>query len=80
VRQKYEYEFEVDPEEVFTLFMDPPYSPPSDLKWKAIDPDGVKKILVEKHDFTEERVQKTIDEIAKITKERSAQSRLEQFF
>jgi flap endonuclease-1 len=80
VRQKYEYEFEVDPEAVFNLFMNPPYSEPGELKWKAIDEDGVKKILVEKHDFTVERIEKVIADVSKMAKERSAQSKLEQFF
>ncbi|HSB46725.1 MAG TPA: flap endonuclease-1 [Candidatus Bilamarchaeum sp.] len=80
VKQKYEYEFEVEPAAVFDIFMKPPYSEPPDLKWKPIDEDGVKRILVENHDFTSERIEKVIAELNKISKERSAQSKLEQFF
>jgi hypothetical protein len=37
-------------------------------------------MLVEEHDFSQERVEKTMAELQKITKERSAQSKLEQWF
>ncbi|MFN7991336.1 MAG: flap endonuclease-1 [Candidatus Micrarchaeia archaeon] len=82
VKQKYEYEFEVDVEEVFSLFLSPPYSPPdpAELRPKAIDPDAVKKILVDQHDFSADRVDKTIEELVRLTKERSAQSKLDRWF
>ncbi len=37
------------------------------------------KMLVSEHDFSEERVQRTIEGFQKITKERSAQSKLDQW-
>jgi flap endonuclease-1 len=80
VKEKYDYEFEVDAEEVLHLFLNPPYAPPPELKWRAIDAGRVSKMLVEEHDFSQERVEKTMAELQKITKERSAQSKLEQWF
>jgi flap endonuclease-1 len=79
-RQKYGYEFEVDIEEVFELFMSPPYKTPGALTWKPADAAAVRKILVEQHDFTLERVEKSLEDLAKMTKERAAQSKLDQFF
>jgi len=38
------------------------------------------KMLVSEHDFSEERVQKTIEGLQKVQKERSAQSKLDQWF
>ncbi len=78
LKKKYDYEFEVDAEEVFRLFLDPPYEPPKDgeLAWRPADRDAVLKVLVEQHDFSSDRVEKTLDDLAKITKERSAQSKL----
>ncbi len=82
VKQKYEYDFEVDVEEVFNLFLSPPYKPPApeELKPSPLDPDAVKKILVEQHDFSEDRLDKTMTELMRITKEKSAQSKLDKWF
>ncbi|MEW6036411.1 MAG: flap endonuclease-1 [Candidatus Micrarchaeota archaeon] len=79
VKEKYDYEFEVDAEEVLHLFLDPPYSEPGELKWRAPDADAVMKMLVEEHDFSGERVGHTLEELLKTTKERSAQSKLDQW-
>ncbi len=80
VREKYEYEFEVDPQEVIDLFLDPPYVKPAEPRWHALDASRVTKILVDEHDFSQERVEKTIADLKKITSERSAQSKLERWF
>jgi flap endonuclease-1 len=80
VKEKYDYQFEVDIQEVFDLFLDPPYKPPEKLKWDDIDEEAVSKLLVEEHDFSEDRVAKVVNDIKETTKERAAQSRLEQWF
>ena len=79
VKEKYDYQFEVDAEEVFHLFLNPPYTNPGELKWRQIDPDRVMKMLVQEHDFSQDRIEKTINDLQKITKERSAQSKLDQW-
>ncbi|MBU0532851.1 flap endonuclease-1 [Candidatus Micrarchaeota archaeon] len=79
VKEKYDYQFEVDIEEVFNLFLDPPYEPVK-LKWKDVDPDAVIEMLVEKHDFSEERVEKSLSDLIKVTKEHAAQSKLDNWF
>ncbi len=78
LEKKYEYRFEVDPEEVFNIFLDPPYVAPKEgeLAWKPADRDKVLKVLVEQHDFSSDRVEKTLDDLLRITRERSAQSKL----
>jgi flap endonuclease-1 len=80
VKEKYDYQFEVDATAVMHLFLDPPYAPPGEIRWKGLDAEAVKEILVEQHDFTAERVEKSIDDLARITKERSAQSKLDRWF
>jgi flap endonuclease-1 len=80
VREKYDYQFEVDAEEVFHLFLDPPYSPVEDVKWSNIDSGAINKLLVEQHDFSKDRVDNTIVALQKIMAERSAQSKLDQWF
>ena len=79
VAEKYEYRFEVDVDQVIGIFLDPPYEPP-ELRWTGLDAEKVKEILVGRHDFAEERVGKTLEGLQKLTKERSAQSKLDQWF
>jgi len=80
VKEKYDYQFEVDIEEVFNLFLDPPYEPVKKLEWSDVNAGAVSEMLVERHDFSEDRVEKTINDLKKITKERAAQSKLEKWF
>lgn len=80
VKEKYDYQFEVDAEEVFNLFLDPPYKPVKKPKWKDIDAGAVSEMLVDRHDFSEDRVEKIINDVKKITKEHAAQSKLEKWF
>jgi flap endonuclease-1 len=80
LEEKHEYQFEVDIEQVFNLFLDPPYTPIEKLEWADVDQDRIKEILVEQHDFSEDRVEKTLSDLSKITKERAAQSKLDKWF
>ncbi len=80
VKEKYDYSFEVDAEEVMNLFLDPPYSPPGELKWRPIDGARVRRMLVDEHDFSEDRVGRMVSEVERIAKERSAQSKLDDWF
>ncbi|MGV8084669.1 MAG: flap endonuclease-1 [Candidatus Bilamarchaeum sp.] len=80
VKTKYEYEFEVDLNEVIQIFLNPPYTDVADIKWNSPDLERISKILVDKHDFSIERVEKTINDLKKTLTEKGAQSRLEQWF
>ncbi len=42
-----------------------------ELKWSKVDPDRVKKLLVEKHEFSEERVTSQLDKLKKETASKS---------
>lgn len=80
VKEKYDYQFEVDVEEVVHLFLNPPYNPVDEIKWAEMNSGAVTKILVDEHDFSEDRVEKTISDVQKIMKERASQSKLDQWF
>lgn len=80
VRESHKYEFEVEPQEVFDIFVDPAYTEPPELEWIAADKDRIKKILVEEHEFSEERVDRTLLQLIKESKEKGAQKKLEQWF
>ncbi len=80
VREKYDYQFEVDAEALLHLFMNPPYTPPGEMRWQDASSDSVKEILVERHDFSEDRVEKVLETLALTLKERNTQKKLDQWF
>ncbi|MBI5046312.1 flap endonuclease-1 [Candidatus Micrarchaeota archaeon] len=82
VKEKYEYEFEVDVDEVIKLFMNPPYNEvkEKELRWKEPNMSAITKLLVEQHDFSADRIGKTVNDLTVLLKERGAQSKLEQWF
>ncbi|MDD5340492.1 MAG: flap endonuclease-1 [Candidatus ainarchaeum sp.] len=80
VKQKYDYEFEVDAEEVLHLFLSPPYAEPGKLAWNDPDADAVRRILVQEHDFSEDRVGNVLAQVQKALKEKGSQSKLGQWF
>lgn len=80
VKAKYDYEFEVDAEQVLHLFLNPPYAEPGRLDWSGPDRDGVARILVQEHDFSADRVENVLNQMERVLREKGAQSRLEQWF
>lgn len=80
LKKEQDYQFEVDAEEVFNLFLDPAYKDPGEIEWNLPNSEEIKRILVTEHDFSEERISKVIEELIKTTKEKGAQSKLEQWF
>ncbi|HZX12583.1 MAG TPA: flap endonuclease-1 [Candidatus Nanoarchaeia archaeon] len=57
-----------DWKEIFTLFKDIPITKEYELLWKKPDQEAIKKLLVDEHEFNEERVQGVLD---KLTEEAS---------
>ena len=58
-----------DWQEIFKLFHKPDVVG-ADFKFKRIDGKKIKKILVEEHDFSLERVEKQLDKLKEIHEER----------
>lgn len=48
-------------ERVIEFFMNPPHTEDYDLEWREPDTGGMVDFLVERHDFSESRVQKAVD-------------------
>jgi flap endonuclease-1 len=65
--------------EVFDLIKNMPVNKHYHLKWADIDEEKIMKLLVDKHDFSEERVRNQIEGIAKENNKRS-QKGLSEFF
>ncbi|MBL7054282.1 flap endonuclease-1 [Candidatus Woesearchaeota archaeon] len=57
--------FDFDWEEVYYLIKKMPVTDDYKLEWKNIDFDKMKELLVEKHDFSLERVDKTLEKLSK---------------
>ncbi len=51
------------PEEIFNFFLNPPVIEVEGLEWKEPDEEKVLKLMVDEHDFSEERVRKAVAEI-----------------
>ncbi len=67
-----------DWKEIFELFHKPDVQD-SDIEFPKIDEEKIKKILVDEHDFSEERVQKQIDKLKKVNESRK-QKGLDKWF
>ena len=71
--------FEFSWQEVFDLIKHMPVNKHYHLKWKDIDEDKIMKLLVDKHDFSEERVKNQIEGLVKEKRKRN-QKGLSDFF
>jgi len=71
--------FEFSWQEVFDLFRNIPVEKNYRLKWKDVDEDEIMKLLVDKHDFSEERVKSQIGNLVKAAGKKS-QKGLGDFF
>lgn len=71
-------ENQFDWKEIFELFHKPAVKD-ADFKFEEIDEDKIREILVERHDFAEERVNKQLEKLRKV-KEKSKQKNLEEWF
>ncbi len=65
VLKKVEWKFNVDAEEIFEFFLDPPVTKKYKLEWKRPEREKLIKFMVDEHDFSSERVEKVIDNLEK---------------
>lgn len=63
-----ELKADFDWKEVYNTFKMMPVDKKYELKWKPINPEAVKKILVDEHNFNAERVEKTLNALMNISK------------
>lgn len=76
---KWQDHFEFPWNEVFDLIKNMPVDENYELKWNGIDEEKIKKILVDKHEFSEERVNNQIENLLK-AKSKGGQKGLGEFF
>jgi flap endonuclease-1 len=74
-----QWDFDYSWKEVFDIFKRMPVTDDYSLKWKPLDRNKVYEILVEEHEFSEERVNSTLEKIDE-EKEKQTQKGLGEFF
>lgn len=52
-------------DEIFEYFLNPPVIDVQSIEWKEPDVEGIKRLLVEEHDFSEERVRAGVERLEK---------------
>ena len=70
---------ENDPEEIFNFFLKPKVAEHYEIRFGEIDKEAVKKIMVDEHDFSEERIESNLAKLIE-TKKKGSQSSLAGWF
>jgi flap endonuclease-1 len=60
VLSKVEWNHYIPAEDIYEFFLNPPVNKEVDLSFSSIQPDKIMKLLVDEHEFSQERVQKVI--------------------
>jgi len=68
-----------DATEIREIFLTPPTETDYSLQWRDVDIDGVKRLLCEEHDFSEDRVTVAIEKMSEAARGRRQRS-LDQWF
>lgn len=63
VFSKVNWEFDVDPMQIYEFFLNPPTTDEYDVQLKRPDREGLLKFMAEEHEFSRERVLKVINEV-----------------
>ncbi|MEA3229829.1 MAG: flap structure-specific endonuclease, partial [archaeon] len=74
VLKKIEWTFDSDPYKVFDLFINPDVTDDYKIKFGAADKDKIRKLLIDKHEFSEERIENTLKKLDDIKKQRQQKS------
>jgi len=78
-RNQLKYEFEEDPAEVEKFFLHPPVEHGIKPKFGTVSKEKIIKLLCDEHDFSSERVGKTVDALSKKMNEKGEQTGLSQW-
>ncbi|MEM5836332.1 MAG: flap endonuclease-1 [Candidatus Aenigmatarchaeota archaeon] len=65
ILEKVEWQGEVDPEEIYNFFLEPPVTEDFKIEFRKPDEEKIIKFMVEEHDFSRERVEKVIQILQK---------------
>ena len=73
---------DVDPVKIYEYFLNPPVNRSYKIEFREPDPERIKEILVYRHDFNPERVEKAVERLRKAYKEtlKGKQKKLDAWF
>jgi len=71
---------EVDVDELRELFLKHDITSDYELKWGNVRKEDIARILVNEHDFSEERIAKTVEELDERLNQKATQARLDSWF
>jgi len=74
-----DWNFEILPEVIFDFFKKPPVDKDAKIKHGSFEPEAVKKLMVDEHGFSDDRIGSALDKLKGIDKNKS-QSKLGKFF
>ena len=68
VLEEVEWEFEIDPQKIYDFFLNPPVKEDYKIEWKEPDKEKLMKIMVDEHDFSEERIERGVNRLLNVKK------------
>ncbi len=63
IEKKVNWDFEISMETLYNFFLNPPIFEDYKIEFGKLEPEKIKKLLCDEHNFSEERVQKFIDKL-----------------
>jgi flap endonuclease-1 len=58
-----EWQTDVDPHEIYNFFIKPPLTDEYEMRWGKPDPEKLRHLMVDEHDFSTDRVEKVIERL-----------------
>jgi len=71
VLKKIDWDFDIDAEEIYNFFLNPPIEKKYKIEYRQPDRDKIIKLLVQEHDFSEKRVENNINKLLQAKKQES---------
>ncbi|MBU5575162.1 MAG: flap endonuclease-1 [Candidatus Aenigmatarchaeota archaeon] len=66
-KEKVKWDWEVPPEEIYNFFLNPPVEKNIKINFPKFQEEKIKKMLVDEFEFSEERINNTLEELKKIS-------------
>lgn len=60
ILKKIEWNYEVPAEEIYEFYLNPPVDEKTKIEFPQLQPDNILKLLVDEHEFSQERIEKVI--------------------
>ncbi|PIW41163.1 MAG: flap endonuclease-1 [Candidatus Aenigmarchaeota archaeon CG15_BIG_FIL_POST_REV_8_21_14_020_37_27] len=68
VLKEIDWEFETDPRKIYDFFLNPPVKQDYEIEWNEPNKDEIMKIMVDEHEFSQERIEKGVERLLEIRK------------